>query len=99
MAACVARATPRRLVDFDPADFGLVPARAAVWQGFLFVSLDPDAPDLAASMADLWQHIERFPLADLRRARRIEYDVQRQLEGHRRELFRVLPLSRACIPS
>ncbi len=56
-------------------DFGLVAARAALWQGFVFVSLDADAPDLAASMADLWQHIERFPLADLRRARRIEYEV------------------------
>ena len=63
------------LIDFDPSQFGLVPARSALWQGFLFVSLDPDVPDLARSMADLWQHIDRFPLADLRRARRIEYDV------------------------
>jgi glycine betaine catabolism A len=64
------------LIGFETADYGLVAANAAVWQGFVFVSLAADPPDLADSMTDLWQHIERFPLADLRRARRIEYDVQ-----------------------
>jgi len=63
------------LVDFDTGDFGLAQASAAIWQGFVFLSLDPDPPELAGSMADLWQHIDRFPLAVLRRADRIEYHV------------------------
>jgi glycine betaine catabolism A len=64
-----------RLIDFDPDTYGLVPAKAALWQGFVFLSLDPDVPGLETSMADLWRHIDRFPLADLRRARRIDYQV------------------------
>jgi Rieske 2Fe-2S family protein len=63
------------LVDFATEDFGLAPARAAVWQGLVFVCLDPAGPDLVDTLGDLSQHLARFPLGDLRRAHRIEYDV------------------------
>jgi phenylpropionate dioxygenase-like ring-hydroxylating dioxygenase large terminal subunit len=63
------------LVDFATEDFGLAPVRAAVWQGLVFVCLDPAAPELPDAIADLSGHLARFPLGDLRRARRIEYEV------------------------
>lgn len=63
------------LVDFATEDFGLAPVRAAVWQGLVFVCLDPAAPELSDAIADLSGHLARFPLGDLRRARRIEYEV------------------------
>ena len=28
--------------DLDKADYGLVPVRCEVWEGFIFVNLDPD---------------------------------------------------------
>ena len=63
------------LVDFETADYGLVPLRLATWQGFVFVTLSDDAPDLMTQLADLPEHVARFPLSDLRRAHRIEYEV------------------------
>jgi phenylpropionate dioxygenase-like ring-hydroxylating dioxygenase large terminal subunit len=42
----------------------------------VFVSLEPDTPSPEAQLADLPGHLERWPLASLRRARRIEYDVR-----------------------
>ena len=29
--------------DLDKADYGLVPVRCEVWEGFIFVNLDPDS--------------------------------------------------------
>ena len=64
------------LVDFEPEHNGLVPVRLSTWQGFVFVTLDPDAPELEAGLADFWSHIDQFPIAGLRRAHRIEYEVR-----------------------
>jgi Rieske 2Fe-2S family protein len=63
------------LRDFDPEDFGLIPVRIATWQGFIFVDLGGEAPPLVDHLVDLPAQLERFPLADLRRGRRIEYEV------------------------
>jgi Rieske 2Fe-2S family protein len=63
------------LVDFEADDYGLVGARCAVWQGLVFVCLDPGAAPLETALADLPGHLDRFPLGALRRARRIEYEV------------------------
>ena len=64
------------LIDFEPDHNGLVPVRLSTWQGFVFVTLDPEAPELEAGLADFWSHIDQFPIAGLRRARRIEYEVR-----------------------
>ena len=61
--------------DFVAADNGLFPVRLEAWAGFLFVNLDPDAAPLLDYLADLPRAVERYPIAGLRRARRIEYDV------------------------
>ncbi len=64
------------LIDFEPEHNGLVPVRLSTWQGFVFLTLDPGAPELETGLADFWSHIDQFPIASLRRARRIEYEVR-----------------------
>ena len=71
--------TPRHtelLVDFDPAEWGLVPARLETWQGFVFLDLSGDAPPLREHLGDLVAGFDRFDLGALRRAERIDYDVK-----------------------
>jgi Rieske 2Fe-2S family protein len=64
------------LVDFAPEQNGLVPVRLATWQGFVFLSREPEPPSLDRLLDDLWAQIDRYPIASLRRAHRIEYQVR-----------------------
>jgi len=63
------------IADFQVADQGLLPVRLETWQGFLFINLDPGAAPLLAYLVDLPKKIGNYPVAGLRRARRIEYEV------------------------
>ena len=63
------------LVDFDLADNGLMAVSLETWAGFVFVNLDPTAGALADYLADLPAAVAAYPVADVRRARRIEYEV------------------------
>jgi Rieske 2Fe-2S family protein len=63
------------ILDFDHADNGLLPVRLDTWQGFLFINLDPSAPPLLDYLGDLPAAVDAYPVANLHRARRIEYDV------------------------
>ncbi len=63
------------LVDFSVEDHGLLAAGLQTWQGFVFVSLQPDGGSLAEHLADLPGHVARFAMSDLCRARRIDYEV------------------------
>jgi len=63
------------LFDFDPRENGLVPVRLERWAGFVFLDLAGEAPALRESLVDLPDVLSRFPLAGLRRAKRIEYEV------------------------
>jgi Rieske 2Fe-2S family protein len=63
------------LIDFDRAEYGLSTIRVGEWQGFIFVNLDPAAPALLDYLADLPAAVAPYPVAGLRRARRIEYEV------------------------
>jgi choline monooxygenase len=40
-------------IDFNPADFGLIPVRAERWGPFVFVNLDDGAPSLAETLATI----------------------------------------------
>ena len=63
------------VLEFDPADNSLAPVRLESWQGFLFLNLESSAPPLLGYLADLPQAVGRYPIAGLRRTRRIEYAV------------------------
>ena len=91
---CSAPRTPRTSSDFALEDQGLIPVRLETWAGFVFVNLDPAAEPLLAYLDDLPAAVAQLP--DRRPSPREADRVRgrRQLEGHRRELLRVLPLPR-----
>ena len=65
--------------DFDPAAFGLHPVALDTWGGWIFVNLAPErvaaGHTLARQLGTIPGRIARYPLADLRTARRLVYDV------------------------
>ena len=64
------------LVDFDPAEWGLVPLRVGVWQGIVYVDLTGEAEPLHDYLGSIVEEFARFDLGALRRVRRIDYDVK-----------------------
>jgi Rieske 2Fe-2S family protein len=64
------------LVDFDPAEWGLVPLRVGVWQGIVYVDLTGRAEPLHDYLGSIVEEFARFDLGALRRTRRIDYDVK-----------------------
>ncbi|HEX3499941.1 MAG TPA: aromatic ring-hydroxylating dioxygenase subunit alpha [Stellaceae bacterium] len=42
-----------RTIGFDKAEQGLAPVRLEIWQGFIFLNFDADAPDLATHLGNL----------------------------------------------
>lgn len=65
-----------QLVDFEPQHNGLVAVRLTTWLGFVFVTLDGEAAPLDERLAGLARVITQFPVATLRRGRRIDYEVR-----------------------
>ena len=63
------------LDEFSLESYSLKPLRLESWQGFLFLSFDPDAPALIGWLDDVVDHFDRFDFAGLARANRIVYDV------------------------
>ena len=63
------------LVDFEAVDNELLPVAIDTWAGFVFINLDATAGSLADYLADLPAAVADYPIAGLRRARRIEYEV------------------------
>ena len=81
---------------FEPGDFGLHPVALDTWGGWIFVNASPErvaaGHTLAAQLGEIPARIARYPLADLRTGAPDRLRRAGQLEGHRRELQRVLPL-------
>ena len=62
--------------EFDRADYSLNPVNLGVFEGFIFVSLAENPIPLAEWFAPLERKFSHWKLADLRSAKRIEYDVR-----------------------
>ncbi len=58
------------LEDFDVADFGLVPVRLAVWQGWVLLRLFDETPPLEEFLGDWIEHHADRDMTSLRRAGR-----------------------------
>src|SRR4051794_36692326 len=64
------------LEGFDAACTGLHPVRLAVVEGLVLLDLSGDCPPPDLHVGDLRAQLARYRLGELRRARRIVYDVQ-----------------------
>ena len=62
--------------EFDKADHGLYPARAAEWGCLVFVCLDPSAPALEDELGDLPERLAGYRLSEHRLVRRVEYAIE-----------------------
>jgi len=61
---------------FNKADFALHKVGVATWGGFVFLNLSPEtAPDFTAELADPARRLANYPLADLRIAKTIRYEL------------------------
>ncbi len=62
---------------FAPDEIHLHPVGVAEWGGFVFLNLTPgSAPDFSLEVSGPAQRLRRYPLAELRVGRRIDYTVQ-----------------------
>jgi len=60
---------------FDRAAYPLKEAAVAIWEGFIFVNLDPDAEPFDRAMAALIGRFDAWEIGRLKTARTIEYDL------------------------
>jgi Rieske 2Fe-2S family protein len=63
---------------FERDDYPLAPIRVGTYDGFLFLSLEPDVEPLRESLlvgAETIVGFDRYAMGELRAARRIDYDV------------------------
>jgi phenylpropionate dioxygenase-like ring-hydroxylating dioxygenase large terminal subunit len=51
--------------DLDKADYGLKSVRCEVWEGFIFINLDPDAPALVDYLGELGKGLEGYPFHEM----------------------------------
>jgi phenylpropionate dioxygenase-like ring-hydroxylating dioxygenase large terminal subunit len=51
--------------DLDKADYGLRSVRCEIWEGFIFVNLDPAAPPLLDYMGELAKGLEGYPFHEM----------------------------------
>jgi phenylpropionate dioxygenase-like ring-hydroxylating dioxygenase large terminal subunit len=51
--------------DVDKSRYGLVPVRCEVWEGFIFVNLDPNAAPLADYLGPFAKGIEGYPFHEM----------------------------------
>jgi phenylpropionate dioxygenase-like ring-hydroxylating dioxygenase large terminal subunit len=61
--------------DLDKADYGLVPVRCEVWEGFVFVNFDDEAPPLADYMGDLGAGLAGYPFHEMTQVHRYRAEV------------------------
>jgi len=72
------RAVPHlaNLDELPKREFGLYPVGVDLWQGFVFVCLEPNGETLLAQLAALPERARPFPLASLRVGARAERTVE-----------------------
>jgi Rieske 2Fe-2S family protein len=60
---------------FRKEDWPLKSVGCEVWEGHIFINLDENRAPLSEQLGDMPQRFARYRMGELRRARRIEYDV------------------------
>ncbi|MCH7871002.1 MAG: Rieske (2Fe-2S) protein, partial [Planctomycetes bacterium] len=62
--------------NFDKSQNGLVPIRVDTWEQFVFVCLDPRAPELTDFLGKLPAHVARLNISDLKFFERRTYKIR-----------------------
>ena len=62
-------------VGFDRTRHGLTPIRSALWQGFIWINFDADAPSLESELGDMFAQYDAYNFSDMMVTRRSEYEV------------------------
>jgi choline monooxygenase len=73
------RATPAfsATLNFDKADYPLIPASVEVWEGFILVNLDDEAPSFASRVSDATKWgADRYRMGERVTTHRWEYQTQ-----------------------
>ena len=65
----------QQFFGLERSRLGLVPVRCETFAGFVFITVDEQAPPLAEWLGDMGRQISDFPFADMRRMHRLEADV------------------------
>src|SRR3954447_13633567 len=65
----------KEFFDLDKAKFGLIPVRAEVWEGFIFVNLDPDAEPLHDYLGRFAKGIEGYPFDQMTQVTKYRAEV------------------------
>lgn len=61
--------------DLDLSDYGLVPVRCDVWEGFVFVNFDPDAPPLDEYLGQYGAGLAGYPFGEMTQVHRYRAEV------------------------
>ncbi len=61
--------------DLDKSQRGLLPVRCDVWDGWVFINLDDNAPPLAEHLASISEDLEPLRMKDLRVKGRLHYHI------------------------
>jgi phenylpropionate dioxygenase-like ring-hydroxylating dioxygenase large terminal subunit len=62
--------------DLDKADYGLVPVRADVWEGFVFVNFDPDAAPLRDYLGGIGESIAGYPFHEMTQVTKYRAEIR-----------------------
>ena len=62
--------------NLDKGDYGLVPVRAEVWEGFIFVNLDPEAAPLHEYLGELGDGLAGYPFHKMTQVHRYRSEVR-----------------------
>jgi phenylpropionate dioxygenase-like ring-hydroxylating dioxygenase large terminal subunit len=62
--------------DLDLAKFGLVPLRCETWEGFVFVTLDPDAVPLRQYLGRLGEGLAGYPFGEMTQVHQFRSEVR-----------------------
>ncbi len=62
--------------NLDKGDYSLSPVRAEVWEGFIFVNLDPAAPPLHEYMGELGAGLAGYPFHTMTQVHRYRSEVK-----------------------
>ncbi|ONH59417.1 (2Fe-2S)-binding protein [Frankia sp. CcI49] len=73
--ACTFVQQESEFFDFDRADYGLVPVRCEVWEGFIFVNFDNDAGPLREYLGRFAAGLEGYPFGEMTEVYRYRADV------------------------